>query len=126
MPPNRWTVDAPNGTAFHEIMVLPNLAPHLARPEHMGPFPRLSADVQGPDPQPADNETTPEPIRMYCFIYLLSICAHSISHSPRTPFFHISDYELHHSRPRRGPIYAQEELRDQKQHRSFRSEHVPL
>ncbi|KZP18181.1 hypothetical protein FIBSPDRAFT_1028306 [Athelia psychrophila] len=62
MPPNRWTVDAPNGTAFHEIMVLPNLAPHLARPEHMGPFPRLSADVQGPDPQPADNETTPEPI----------------------------------------------------------------
>lgn len=33
MPYNRWTLENPvQGTAFHELVVLPTVAPHLARP----------------------------------------------------------------------------------------------
>ena len=33
MAQTRWSLDDPNqGSAFHEIVVLPTLAPHLARP----------------------------------------------------------------------------------------------
>jgi len=37
MPRNRWSVDEPDGTNFHELVVLPTLAPQLARPEHLRP-----------------------------------------------------------------------------------------
>ncbi|SRR6266567_1072302 len=34
---NRWTQDDPiPGSYFHELVVLPTLAPHLARPEYLG------------------------------------------------------------------------------------------
>jgi hypothetical protein len=36
--PNRWTADGPNGSAFHEIIVLPTVAPDIARPQNLGPF----------------------------------------------------------------------------------------
>jgi hypothetical protein len=35
---NRWSADGPNGSAFHEIMVLPTFAPDIARPQDLGPF----------------------------------------------------------------------------------------
>ena len=35
MASQRWTNDNPNqGSAFHELVVLPTLAPQLARPYH--------------------------------------------------------------------------------------------
>ena len=55
MPPrcsNRWTHDDEHpGSLFHELVVLPTLAPHLARPEYLG-------KTQGPIvlPQPRSQQ----------------------------------------------------------------------
>ena len=35
---NRWRADGPDGSAFHEIIVLPTFAPDIARPQNLGPF----------------------------------------------------------------------------------------
>jgi hypothetical protein len=45
--PNRWTRDDENpGSLFHELVVLPTLAPELARPEYLLPH------GEGPVPYP--------------------------------------------------------------------------
>jgi hypothetical protein len=32
---NRWSIDGNPGSVFHELVVLPTLAPHLARPDYL-------------------------------------------------------------------------------------------
>jgi hypothetical protein len=45
---NRWTDDEPDGSAFHEIIMLPTLAPQLARPQHLVPY--FPVPAEGPPP----------------------------------------------------------------------------
>ena len=35
---NRWSTDGPDGSAFHEIVVLPTFALDLAHPQNLGPY----------------------------------------------------------------------------------------
>ena len=47
---NRWAIDDENpGSMFHELVVLPTLAPHLARPEYLEPT--LGGPVILPQPR---------------------------------------------------------------------------
>ena len=32
---NRWSIDGNPGSVFHELVILPTLAPHLARPDYL-------------------------------------------------------------------------------------------
>jgi len=52
---NRWSNDNPNqGSAFHELVVLPTLAPHLSRPYHPPGTPTHAASqaaLTAPPPQ---------------------------------------------------------------------------
>lgn len=59
MPPkraNRWSHDGQPGSYFHELVVLPTLAPQLARPEYLDPnsgtfpFPLSQPRSQHPEP----------------------------------------------------------------------------
>jgi len=36
--PNCWTANGANGSTFHEVIVLPTVAPEPARPQNLGPY----------------------------------------------------------------------------------------
>lgn len=50
---NRWTHDEERpGSIFHELVVLPTVAPHLARPEYLDPTPGVPIVL----PQPRSHQ----------------------------------------------------------------------
>lgn len=42
-PHARFTIDEPDGSSFHELVILPTLAPQLARPGNLHPAPATNA-----------------------------------------------------------------------------------
>jgi len=45
---NRWSVNEPDGTNFHELVVLPTFMPGIARHENLEPyFPRAGQALSG-------------------------------------------------------------------------------
>jgi hypothetical protein len=45
---NCWSADGSDGSAFHEIVVLPTFAPNIARPQNLGPFQGLPTTEKSP------------------------------------------------------------------------------
>ncbi|TFK59276.1 hypothetical protein BDN72DRAFT_865284 [Pluteus cervinus] len=59
MSPNRWTPDGPQGSAFHELVILPTVAPHLARPYQ--PPGTTPGEGSGDNFGPNGTDTAPTP-----------------------------------------------------------------
>ncbi|KAI0260989.1 hypothetical protein BGY98DRAFT_75869 [Russula aff. rugulosa BPL654] len=75
--PNRWSADGADGSAFHEIIVLPTVAPELARPQNLVPYLGQQVSESGSNgaatvPSVEDDQVTLPPDREFFVSAVLS------------------------------------------------------
>lgn len=80
---NRWSIDDENpGSIFHELVVLPTLAPHLARPEYLDSAPRGLTILPQPRSQQIENGITVVQAGAFVLILRVSIALNAIQKGP--------------------------------------------
>jgi len=63
---NRWSINDENpGSIFHEVVVLPTLAPHLAHPEYLDSTPGSPTILPQPQSQQIENGITVVQLGMF-------------------------------------------------------------